>query len=36
MLDLLHLFCYLLRQCPESTPSPIIKSSVWCLEEKRN
>jgi len=25
VLDLLQLFCCLLRQCPESTPCPIIK-----------
>jgi len=30
-LDLLHLVCCLLSQCPESTPCPIIKSSIWCL-----
>ena len=36
VLDLLCLFCCLLKQCPESTPCPIIKSSIWCLEEKWN
>ena len=38
VMDILHLFCCLLRQCPESTPMacPIIKSSCWCLEEKWN
>jgi len=33
VLDLLHLFCCLLRQCPESTPCLIITSSIWCLQK---
>ena len=32
---MLHLFCCLLRQCPESTPCYIIKLRIICLELRK-